>query len=170
MKFKKFLKRAFSIMLVTITALFSFMTAYAIDLDGDGIDDDPIPSDPVVTDIYTDPIVTEAPTVPVETTTQYVEPETTYAEETTEYIEPTTEVTQAQTEAPTYVQQTVTEVQPTTFIEKPTVSKIVSEKKYETNYTAGIVSWICVGAGVLVVMAVLVSNKVSAGKANRRRV
>ena len=155
-------------MLMIITALFS-CTAYAVDVDGDGIDDDVIQSDPVVTDVYTEPeIVTETPTVPVETT-EYIEVETT-VEPTTESVEATTEPIEPETEAPTYVQQAEPEEQPTTFFETPTVSKIVSQKKYETNYTAGIVSWICVGVGVLVVASVLVSNKVSAGKAKRRRI
>lgn len=159
-------------MLMIITALFCCATAYAVDLDGDGIDDDIAQTDPVITDVYTEPVMTDAPTVVVETTTQYVEPETetVYVEETTEHVESTTETPEIQTEAPTYAQQEQVEEQPTTFFETPTVSKIVSQKKYETNYTAGIVSWICVGVGVLVVAAVLISNKVSAGKAKRRRV
>ena len=50
---------------------------------------------------------------------------------------------------------------PTEFFEPPTLPKTVSKKTYSTNYTAGIVSWICVGVGLVVVLVVLISTKVS---------
>ena len=44
------------------------------------------------------------------------------------------------------------------------LAKTVSDKQYSTSYTAGIVSWICVAVGVIVVAAVLISTKVGGKK------
>ena len=41
------------------------------------------------------------------------------------------------------------------------MDKSVSSKTYSTDYTAGIVSWICVGVGLIVVLVMLVSTKLS---------
>ena len=46
-------------------------------------------------------------------------------------------------------------------------NKSVSEKSYSSDNTAGIVSWICVAVGVLVIFVMLVSTKVS-GSVGRR--
>ena len=50
------------------------------------------------------------------------------------------------------------------------MNKSVSKKTYSTDYTAGIVSWICVGVGVIVIIVMLVSTKISGSRAARRRV
>ncbi len=50
------------------------------------------------------------------------------------------------------------------------MDKSVSEKNYSTDYTAGIVSWICVGTGVVVIIVMLVSTKITGRRASRRRV
>ena len=164
MKSEKFLKRAGCLLFMIIMTLLSTFAVSAVDLDGDGIDDEVTTEAPYIeeTTVYVEP-----ETEPYVETTVYVEPETEPYVETTVYIEPETEAPQVQTEEQTqYVQSEVQST--TTYIDSPTVSKTVSRKKYTTNYTAGIVSWICVGVGVLVVAVVLISNKVS-GRANRKR-
>ena len=50
------------------------------------------------------------------------------------------------------------------------MDKSVSDKTYSTDYTAGVVSWICVGVGVVVIIVMLVSTKISGRKADRRRI
>ena len=165
MKSKKFPKRAVCLLFMIIMTLLSTFAVSAVVLDGDGIDDDVVVTDDpyvVETTVYVEP-----ETEPYVEPTQYVEPETEPYVETTVYVEPVTEAPQVQTEQQTqYVEPEVQST--TTYIDSPTVSKTVSQKKYTTNYTAGIVSWICVGVGVLVVAVVLISNKVS-GRANRKR-
>lgn len=100
---------------------------------------------PETEEVYTEPVYTEEPvyTDPVET-----EPETEYVAPVTEYIAPETE----------YVNNLVT---PTEYFEPPTLPKTISQKTYSTNYSAGIISWICVGVGVIVIIVVLVSTKIS---------
>lgn len=171
MKSEKLLNRAIGILLVVIITLFSTATVFAEDIDGDGIDDEIIETlSPEYTEPeYTEPVYTEPVTEYEEPTTEYIE-ETTelYTEETTEYVEAETEEqTQQQTE---YIANEEPQQEATTEFVAPTVAKTVSQKKYETNYTAGIISWICVGVGILVVSAVLVSTKVSGGKAKKKRV
>ncbi|MEE0958252.1 MAG: hypothetical protein UH734_09285 [Ruminococcus sp.] len=98
---------------------------------------EPVYTEPVYTEepVYTDPVVTE--------------PETEYVAPVTEYVPPQTE----------YVNNV--ETTPTEFFEPPTLPKTISKKTYSTNYSAGIVSWVCVGIGVVVVIVVLVSTKLS---------
>ncbi len=173
MKSENLLNKAILLLLVMIIALFSTATVFAEDLDGDGIDDTPIETvEPVYTEPeYTEPVYTEPITEYVEPTTEYAEPETTepYIEETTEYIEtePEAEEQPQQTE---YISNEEPQHIETTEFVAPTVAKTVSDKKYETNYTAGIISWICVGVGVLVVFIVLASNKAGNGKAKKNRI
>lgn len=172
MKSENLLSKAIILLLVMITALFSTVTVFAEDLDGDGIDDTPVETvEPVYTEPeYTEPVYTEPVTEYIEPTTEYTEPETTepIVEETTEYVEPETEEqVQQQTEYIEYDEPQ--QIEETEFV-APTVAKTVSDKKYETNYTAGIISWICVGVGVLVVCIVLVSNKASGRKAKKNRI
>lgn len=50
------------------------------------------------------------------------------------------------------------------------VDKSVSDKTYSTDYTAGVVSWICVGVGVVVVLVMIISTKISGSRASRRRI
>ena len=56
---------------------------------------------------------------------------------------------------------------PTDFV-PPTIPKTVSEKTYSTNYAFGIISWVCVLVGIIVILSVAASTKLSA--ARRRRV
>ena len=154
MKKEIMFKRILSLIVVAVITFFCSITAFAVDLDGDGIDDD----EPVYTEAPTEyvepePVYTEPPT-------EYVEPEPVYTEEPTEYVEPEPVETEPQTEyvAPAPV------VQETTEFQAPTLAKTVSDKQYSTSYTAGIVSWICVAVGVIVVAAVLISTTVGGKK------
>lgn len=166
MKKEIMFKRILSLIVVAVITFFCSITVFAVDLDGDGIDDD----EPVYTEAPTEyvepePIYTEAPTEYVEPEPVYTEPPTeyvepVYTEELTEYVEPEPVETEPQTEyvAPAPV------VQETTEFQAPTLAKTVSDKQYSTSYTAGIVSWICVAVGVIVVAAVLISTKVGGKK------
>lgn len=157
-----------------IIAVFSATTAFAVDLDGDGYDDEtgeyigvvteaPY-EDPVVTDpVYTDPIQTEAPTA-------YVPETEAPTEEATVYEESETEPQEIATEALTQAQIAGEQKEEETVFTAPTVAKTISQKKYTTNYTAGLISWICVIVGVIVAAVVIISTKVSSGKAKRKRI
>lgn len=168
---KNFLKKAVCFSLFITVMILSAYTVLAVDLDSDGVDDgdytvETVPEEPE----YTQPIVTDPFTE--EPTTEYV-PETYPEEETTEYEEQTQASTSYETgeeETQEYTQQAqnVETQQETTYPQTPTVEKIVSEKKYSTNYKAGMVSWICVGIGVIVVTAVLISTKAGARKSMGR--
>ena len=50
------------------------------------------------------------------------------------------------------------------------MNKSVSDKSYSTDYTAGVVSWICVGVGIVVIIVMLVSTKIQGARMARRRV
>ena len=165
MKSVNFLKKAVCFSILITAVLFSGLSAFAVDYDGDGIDDDISTVETVYTEpVYTEPVYTESPYV--EETTEYVPETEPYQEETTEYIPPETEPYEPETEVPTQAQYVEPEqVGTTSFIQTPTVSKTVSKKQYSTNYTAGIVSWACVGVGIIVAAAVLISTKVSGRKA-----
>ncbi|MEE1318862.1 MAG: hypothetical protein UHD05_05065, partial [Ruminococcus sp.] len=109
MKSEKFLKRAGCLLFMIIMTLLSTFAVSAVDLDGDGIDDEVTTEAPYIeeTTVYVEP-----ETEPYVETTVYVEPETEPYVETTVYIEPETEAPQVQTEEQTqYVQS---EVQSTT--------------------------------------------------------
>lgn len=170
MKSVSFLKKAVCFSLIIIAVAFSGFSVFAVDTDGDGIDDDVSVAEPIETDpSFVDPVVTE-PTF-AEETTEYIPETLPPAEETTQYVVPVeTEPVQAETQAPAQEQYVEPQQQSTTYPQAPTVAKTVSEKKYSTNYTAGIVSWACVGVGIIVVAAVLISTKVSGRKASKRRV
>lgn len=155
--FKKiFRKRILPTVLAVLALSVCSITAFAVGED-DSQTPDPQP-DPVVTEyvpVETEPVYTEAPT------TEYVEPKT--EEPTTEYVQPKTE---AQKQEETQYQNQYVETQATdsTEFQAPTIAKTVSEKKYSTSYTAGIVSWICVGLGVVAIAVVMISTKVGARK------
>lgn len=108
--------------------------------------------------VFTDPVFTEATayTEPEYTEPEYTEPAPTELQ--TEYVEPQTEYAEPQTEYNPGVISNDNN-QPTEYFEPPTLPKTVSKKTYSTNYTAGIVSWVCVGVGLIVVIAVIVSTK-----------
>lgn len=165
MKSVSFLKKAVCFSILITAIFFSTLSVFAVDYDGDGIDDDISTVEPVYTEpIYTEPVYTESPYV--EETTEYVPETEPYHEETTEYVPPETEPYEPETEVPTQAQYVEPEqVGTTSFIQTPTVSKTVSQKQYSTNYTAGIVSWACVGVGIIVAATVLISTKVSGRKA-----
>lgn len=152
MKNKVIFKRFFSFFTVAVIVFFSCTAVFAVDLDGDGIDDE-------------EPAYTAAPTefvepVQTEATTEFVEPEPVQTEETTEFVDNQPEQTEEQTQnaAPAPV------VQETTEFQAPTLAKTISDKQYSTNYTAGIISWICVAVGIIVVAAVLISTKAGGKK------
>ena len=152
MKNKVIFKRFFSFFTVAVIVFFSCTAVFAVDLDGDGIDDE-------------EPAYTAAPTefvepVQTEATTEFVEPEPVQTEESTEFVDNQPEQTEEQTQnaAPAPV------VQETTEFQAPTLAKTISDKQYSTNYTAGIISWICVAVGIIVVAAVLISTKAGGKK------
>lgn len=121
----------------------------------------------------------------VEPVTEYVGPETEYVEPITEYYEPETEPLEPETEPEEetepeavpatqsvqneYIALIDDAQEPTNFI-APQMDKSVSNKTYSTDYTAGIISWICVAVGIIVVIVMLVSTKVSGRRAMQRRI
>ena len=153
--FKKiFRKRILPTVLAVLALSVCSITAFAV-----GEDDSQTP------DPQPDPVVTEY--VPDETEPQYTEPiytEPVYTEApTTEYVQPETEAPK-QEETQYQNQYVETQAPDSTEFQAPTIAKTVSEKKYSTSYTAGIVSWICVGLGVVVIAVVMISTKVGARK------
>lgn len=155
-------KKVFCLALVITIALFCTLTVFA---EG-GDDSQPVPPqtekvEPETEDIEpeTEPVDTE-PYVPTDAPTEYI-PDVTDA--------PATEAPEEETQAPTYVQNVTPIEETTAYYEAPTLAKTVSTKQYETNKTAGIISWICVGIGIIVIAAVMISTKVSGRKASARR-
>lgn len=157
MKSNNFLKNAVCFLIILSAAVFSGFSAFAVDESLPAYDES----------VYSDPIQTQPPQ---QTETQPYVPETEpVQQETTEYEEPTqTEPVQEETEATAQAQYIQPEQQGTTYFQAPTVAKTVSKKKYSTNYTAGIISWACVGIGVVVAAAVLLSTKINGRKAMGR--
>lgn len=160
--FKKILKKRILPTVLAVLALsVCSITAFAVGED-DPQTPDPQP-DPVVTEYvpdetepqYTEPVYTEEPT------TEYVPPAT--EAPATEYVAPETE-TPRQEETQYQNQYVETQASAATEFQAPTIAKTVSEKKYSTSYTAGIVSWICVGLGVVAIAVVMISTKVGARK------
>ena len=129
--------------MAAVLSLFSTATAFAMNDD----DDPDVPVYESVEPVYTEP---EPETDP--------EPQTDPEPETDP--EPQTEP-QTENNGGGNVIEDNTNNKPTEFFEPPTLPKTVSKKTYSTNYTAGIVSWICVGVGLVVVLVVLISTKVS---------
>lgn len=142
------------------------------------LDDDVIPDD-------LEFVETEPQTQEPDASESSVEPETEPSAETEPYTEPETEAsveetaTAPQTEPET---ESAATQEPATenseeetdawlgLIDDATVNptqlstSMVSMKPYETNYAAGIVSWVCVIVGVIVIAAVLISTKRGTGK------
>lgn len=170
-------KTGVAVFVTVFIALFSFITAYAEpDLD----DTQP---DSTYTDI-TDP-PTEEETEPQTDSEQETEPVTDEEAQTTtlEQTEPETTESETSGEEQTSTQETQTQEQ-TEYIQSetqedtyddmlPTVDKdslqlptaVGSHIENPTvNATAGIVSWICTGIGVVVILAVLFSTKSSERK------
>lgn len=166
--FKKiFRKRILPTVLAVLALSVCSITAFAV-----GEDDPQVPDsqpEPVVTEyvpdetepqytepIYTEPVYTEAPTTEYDVPPETEAPATEYVQPATD--EPVQEETQYQNQ---YVE---TQAPDSTEFQAPTIAKTVSEKKYSTSYTAGIVSWICVGLGVVAIAVVMISTKVGARK------
>lgn len=166
--FKKILKkRIFPTLLAVLALSVCSITAFAVGEDDPQVPDSqpepvvkeyvPDETEPQYTEpIYTEPVYTEAPT------TEYVAPET--EEPTTEYVQPETTEAPVQEETQYQNQYVETQAPDSTEFQAPTIAKTVSEKKYSTSYTAGIVSWICVGLGIVVIAVVMISTKVGARK------
>ncbi len=170
MKKYRISKSTLCMLFAVVFILFSAVTAFAVDIDGDGIDD----GDVVETEGYTDwqdvtdEVYTEPETDPI---TEPTEPYTEYA---TEYYteEATEEYTQpVYTEEPTepedgYIEET-TEYDFNNNVVNETVSPTqlstskISTKRYETNNFAGVVSWVCVIVGIVVLVFVLLGTKIS---------
>lgn len=160
MKSVNFLKKAVCFSILLIVVFFSGFSALAVnETDNDYTTAAPFETQPE----YTEPDVTESPYQ--EETTEYVPETEPLTQETTEYVPTETEPYEPETEAPTQAQYVESQQSTTSYIQTPTVSKTVSKKQYSTNYTAGIISWACVGVGIIVAAAVLISTKVSGRKA-----
>lgn len=160
MKSVNFLKKAVCFSILIIVVFFSGFSAFAVnETDNDFTIAEPVETEPV----YTEPVATDAPYP--EVTTEYVPETEPLPQETTEYVPTETEPYEPETEAPTQAQYVEPQQSTTSYIQTPTVSKTVSKKQYSTNYTAGIISWACVGLGIIVAAAVLISTKVSGRKA-----
>ena len=100
---------------------------------------------------YTEPEETE----PEWTEPEWTEPEEDYgAYEEEETVDPWDEYAQL-----------VDDAEEPTGMNSVKMDKSVSNKAYSTDYTAGIVSWICVGVGLVVVLVMLVSTKLSGNRA-----
>ena len=121
----------------------------------------PVTEEPIWTDTPTEP-PTDPPTVPP---TEPVTEATTQAP-TQATTAPATaqETTEAHTESGGVIHDNTD----TTEFVPPTIPKTVSEKSYTTNAAAGIISWICVIVGLIVIFAVAVSTKLSGYRAGRR--
>lgn len=160
MKSVNFLKKAVCFSILLIVVFFSGFSALAVnETDNDYTTAAPFETQPE----YTEPDVTESSYQ--EETTEYVPETEPLPQETTEYVPTETELYEPETEAPTQAQYVEPQQSTTSYIQTPTVSKTVSKKQYSTNYTAGIISWACVGVGIIVAAAVLISTKVSGRKA-----
>lgn len=105
--------------------------------------DEPTQPDP----FWTEPVFTEPPTAAPEPVWT-VAPEEYYEEEETE--SPREEYAQLLDEA-----------EEPTGMNSVKMDKSVSNKTYSTDNIAGIVSWICVGVGLVVVAVMLISTKAS---------
>ena len=165
MKQKQFSMIVSAILLTVLMTLFASQTVFAEDIP-EPYDPEIVETEPVQTEepVYTEPVYTE----PVYTDEPVYTEEPIYTEEPPEYTEPVTEPQPEETQAPTEYAAPIENdnnnsgnIAPTEFFEPPTLPKTVSQKTYSTNYTAGIVSWICVGVGIIVMAVVLISNKIS---------
>lgn len=160
---------------VAISALFSFsISAFAEnDIISDGNSDTYEETQEV---IETEPITEPLTEPPTEETTVYTEPATEPAPEETEpTTEEVTDTVPDETEPVTEeVQATETSEEENNYwyggVEETSVNptqlstSMVSMKPYETNYAAGVVSWVCVIIGVIVIVTVLISTKHSGKK------
>lgn len=163
-----FFKNIMCVLSALVLIASGFTIAYAVDEDYDGYDD--VTGEPVASagTVETDPPYTEAPyTEPVYTDSPYTQQPYTEAPYTeAPYTEAPTEAYEETTNIYVPVQRGDIQQDPSEFV-PPTVSKTVSQRSYSTNYTAGIVSWICVGVGLLLMFIVALSTKISGRSARR---
>lgn len=173
MKKLKFPKRIIALFCGVALFIGGLATAFAAN--------DPMPfdpesnPDPVVTEqIITDPPINTDPpieTIPIETTIPVTEPIVTDPPTTVPVTETPTTLPQVQTEPVTEGGGGIIDDHPdTTEFVPPTIPKTVSEKSYSTNYAFGVISWICVLVGVIVIISVAASTKASAYRSRRRRI
>ena len=192
--FKRIKQIGLTALIAAVLALFFAFGAAAEDVVDDAqssVADEPSAVESVVEPVETEPVPVE--TEPVETEPQpaetEAEPPTENAEPATEYVPAETEYTPDETEYVAPVEETqdnndennsqslqdeyialIEDAQEATNFIAPQMDKSVSSKTYSTDYTAGIVSWICVGTGVVVIIVMLVSTKITGRRASRRRV
>ena len=167
MKTSKFSKRIIVLLCGVLLCFGGLVTAFA-----EGEEPMPFEPDPAPTEIIieTDPVIeTVEPvyTIPVDTDPVPTEPVTLPPTEPPVTQESTT-LPQPETEPQTqggggYIEH---DPDPTEFV-PPTIPKTVSAKSYSTNYAFGVISWICVIVGVIVVLSVAVSTKASGARARR---
>ena len=167
MKASKFPKRIIALLCGAALCFGGLITAFA-----EGENPLPGEQEQVVTDvpIVTDPPIVTEPiqTFPIETEPIVTEPVIVTDPPTAPPTQEATTLPQAETQPVTqngggYIEQ---DPQPTEFV-PPTIPKTVSEKSYTTNYAFGIISWICVLVGVIVIISVAISTKAS-GYSSRR--
>lgn len=164
------------LMALTVLTSVSSINAFATEQNGLDIqdiidiftgDDDPTEPEP-----YTDPDTESTepePTEPEPTEPEPTEPEPTEpAPVTTEPVETVAPVTEdAGGGVDDHGGNVPFDTRP--LVEnKSDIDKSISNKTYSTDYTAGIVSWICVGVGLIVMLVMLVSTKISGRKTGRR--
>ena len=134
-------------------------------------DNDPVETAPV----YTEP----EPEPPTENTTpSFTDPEPTRPTET---VPVPTETVPPETEAPYYPEeetesprdeyaQLLEEAEEPTGMNSVKMDKSVSNKAYTTDNMAGIVSWICVGVGLIVVAVMLITTKITGRRSSQREI
>lgn len=113
-----------------------------------------------------------AETTPPETELQTEPPETKATEPPTEWVPAYVETEPPQEsgyeeEYGGYHNYTDPAQQPTD-LNAIKIDKSISNKTYNTDNTAGIVSWICVGVGLIVILVMLLSTKLTGNKAAGR--
>ena len=169
MKHSKLGARVFAVLFGVMLLLFGTFGVLADNDDSSSS----VPDAPAQTEYV--PPETEAPQPEPETEAPQPEPETEAPQPETEapQPEPETEAPQPETEAPQ--QETEKQINnvdnnsntgTTEFFIPPTVPKTVSQKSYSTNKAFGAASWICTIVGIVVILAVAISTKVS-GRNNR---
>lgn len=170
--FRKISKILFPLLMAAVFGLFGTLGVFAEDMPTEG---EPAQSSAVSEETeYVEPEIEY-----ILPETEYAEPETQYIPPETEYVAPETEARQEETQAPVpsatksaqdeYIALIDNAQEPTNNI-APQMDKSVSNKAYTTDYTAGIVSWICVGVGVIVVIVMLVSTKITGKRTTQRRI
>lgn len=170
MKLKRLPQKAIAVMIGLLLMFFGTFGVFAEDWYGELFDEQSTEEytdgqyEPETEPVHTDPYI--------EHTTEYFEPvtEEIVTEPESDYFETEPEAEETTEEQTDYIGEIETYVPDVTEFVPPTLPKTVSQKTYSTNYTAGIISWICVIVGVIVVIAVLTSTKISGRKNTRKRI